>query len=141
MRNRCAYCLPPYFFCGDMKKLIFILCVLTGCSTEQVPKNISNESEKSVGYDSSKIQYQIGFDNTETYGDSCSYWYVFYTARRKNPDDTWSGYKVIKLDKPYFNVSEAIKIIYPSYTDDDYVGIEFFKEVTERTYIDADKEK
>ena len=64
------------------------------------------------------------------------YWYVYYMARRKSDESEWSGYKVIKMNESYFDIYKARKILYPSCVDEDYIGIQFFKEVSEKTYVE-----
>jgi len=73
---------------------------------------------------------------TELDSNAPRYWYVFFSAHRKNPDSDWKGYEVIRIDESYFDVNKAIHIIYPSVVNEDYIGIEFFKEVSEKTYIE-----
>lgn len=66
--------------------------------------------------------------------ETVSYWYVSYTARIKKPESEYVGYKVISIPHPYFDVKSAIFEITPKYTEEDYVGISFFKRVPFETY-------
>jgi len=65
-----------------------------------------------------------------------SYWYVYF-----NVNDEYEGYKVIKLDCNYFDISKAIERIKPDAKDGDFVGISFFSEVSEPTYQSYIKNK
>ncbi len=68
--------------------------------------------------------------------DTVSYWYVYYEADVKSSATPWefTGYKVIKLKTPYFDVAKSIFDIYPKYETKDFIGIRFFKRVPYETY-------
>ena len=66
--------------------------------------------------------------------NTVSYWYVYYNVHRAKPENFWTGYDVVELSTPYFDISSAIIIIFPQYTDEDFVGIEYFKRVPIETY-------
>lgn len=117
-----------------MKNILFLLTILIfSCSDSPKKEEPKKEKPQKEVEEVSQDDYQSPEIN---YGNS-SYWYVSYSCRRKSDDAEWRGYEVIKLDETYFDVYEAIKIIYPTYImHEDYCGIDFFKEVTEQTYTE-----
>lgn len=71
---------------------------------------------------------------TET-STTVSYWYIYYNAHIKSSDARYTGYEIVELSTPYFDIHSAIIKVIPTYkNDEDFVGIEYFKRVPFETY-------
>jgi hypothetical protein len=77
----------------------------------------------------------IYVDDYSGYADSeesASYWYVHYDYSGK---DKHTGYKIVEIDVPYFDLNKvrgAVKDY--KLGDDDYLGLTFFKRVSFESY-------
>lgn len=117
---------------------------------EEKPKELEKKLPASV-LEKTEIQYVYvtpditdSVDATITVNkDTVSYWYVYFTVHIKSGDNSYNGYKVIKIAKPYYDIPLAINAIVPNSKDEDYIGVEFFKRVpyeTYKSYKDSDGE-
>lgn len=135
----------------NTKSILFLLTILLFSCTTPSEKAVE-EINKEINKENDSVQKQNALD-LESIGLNPSdeapidldspaprYWYVYYSARRKSDDAEWGGYKVIKMDESYFDIYKARKMLFPSCVDEDYVGIQFFKEVSEKTYVEYIKQ-
>jgi len=63
-----------------------------------------------------------------------TYWYVYITK-----GNDWEGYTIIQIDAPYFSLVQAHKQIRKQWTSinkGDFIGIEFYKQVSEACYVE-----
>jgi len=123
-----------------MKNILFFLTILLfSCDSpifKKEPKaevKIESDSLQDLGSQGIEPSNEV---STNLDSNAPRYWYVSYYSRRKSDNSEWRGYKVIEMNESYFDVYKAIKIIYPSWIDGDYVEIGFFKEVSEKTYVE-----
>lgn len=130
-----------------MKNILFLLTIilLFSCSPKQEDAKVSAKTKPDTSEEvTENASDTFGLDEYQDSildSNSPRYWYVYYTAHRKKDESEWSGYKVIKMNESYFDVNKARMELYPSCVDEDYVGIQFFKEVSEKTYVEYTKEQ
>lgn len=121
--------------------LLFSL-LITSCivgDKEKVEEKVPNKEPDNVEEVRTVIRnVYVSEDNFDMYDpyngsltqDTASYWYVYYTFNHDH-----SGFKVVKIDVPYFDVLRVQKAIKPTVADNDYLGIEFFERVTFECYM------
>lgn len=126
------------FIIGIVLGLIFAAVHLTLTHNEEEPTKIVNHDDDDFHDDSpvddvvntvivknvyvSEDDYSI-YDVDEEV--DASYWYVYY---QMNNDHT--GYKMVEIDVPYFDLDKVRKAIKPNATEEDFVGITYFNRVS-----------
>ena len=125
---------------NKMKNIFFLLTIFVfSCSS---PKSEIKKVDDNKTDTNQEVPIESEITPVEVNSSIVKYWYISYTVHRKKDDAEWKGYKVIGINKPYFDVGDAIRILYPSYiSNEDYVGIDFFQEVPKETYTEFNKEE
>lgn len=111
--------------CGDPKPIPIV-------NVDDSTDDTSIESGKDV-YVTDNMNDENSAMVTEP-STTVSYWYIYYDVHIVKGDSRYQGWKVISLPTPYFDTYKAVRILVPTFVDEDYVGIQFFKRVPIETY-------
>jgi hypothetical protein len=122
-----------------MKKILLILSifVLFSCGEEKkkpVPFKAPLETTET---EPEAVAEPVVLETPEPvaeYKPYTTYWYVYYNTHIISSDNRYTGYTIIPLESPYFDVAIAVKALEPKATPEDFVGIQFFQQVQVETY-------
>lgn len=128
----------------NLGKIITVVCVVfyflafTLCCNKSLHDNDLEKKLPASVLERTSVQYVYSppdeNEDIVVTKDTVSFWYVYYTARIDDGDNRYDGYKVIKINTSYFEITKAIFQIVPNYKEKDYVGVQFFKRVPYETY-------
>lgn len=117
-----------------MKKILFILSIIyfTSCSEKEKPKSLHSSPdylEQSEVYNSA-----VERDSTDT-NYLYSYWYVYYDVHIAATDARYNGYDILRINGRDFDIEQIHSLLVVNRnTERDYIGVQFFHEVSERSY-------
>lgn len=63
-----------------------------------------------------------------------TYWYIYFKK-----DSDWEGFTTIELNTPYFSINQAdaqLRKKWKSIKDKDFVGIQFYKQITQAAHFE-----
>jgi len=91
----------------------------------------SNSSSQSPIYNQTTDIYNMD-TTSEKITQNNTYWYVYFFE--DNPKNTTDGYSIIRIEKNYFCLDDALSEIYERYPKFNNLKIKFYSNVIEKCY-------